>query len=619
MEHNPFTALLLITGLALVVPILTSRVRRITLPIVVGEIIAGIIVGRSGLNLIEASPTLDFLAEFGFTYLMFLSGLEVNFELLIPGSRRQILDPRRPLPMAILIFLGTLILTLSASVVLRNMGFVSSPLLMGLMLSTTSLGVVVPVLKERKLIGSDFGQVMLVAASVADFATLLLLTLVIAIRSTGLTLDLLLIPVLLVVFILAVRLVQRYGRALFLQRILREVSSATSQIRIRGAFALMVAWVVLAEALGVEVILGAFLAGAVAGLVADADDDAAQEKLDAIGYGFFIPIFFIMVGVEFNLGALLESPRAMLLVPFLVVIAYLAKLLPSLLLRLKYSWRETAAGGMLLSSRLSLIIAAASIALSLGLINDAVNAAVILLAVISVTLSPLAFNRLHPQSDDSRRSGVIIAGQDQLVEYLAERLIPSGETIRILCPDPSRQAAFERLQVEVVSSCGDMSSTLEAAGASSARALFDLTSNIEETMEICRLAREHFNIPLVISRVSEVELIPQLQARGVKVVQPALATAMALEGALRYPSVFDVLVRQGTEDIDVTEVRLANHHFAGLQLRQVRLPGDALILSLQRAGSVIVPHGETRLELDDVLGLIGSPAALESAHDMLRG
>jgi len=116
-----------------------------------------------------------------------------------------------------------------------------------------------------------------------------------------------------------------------------------------------------------------------------------------------------------------------------------------------------------------------------------------------------------------------------------------------------------------------------------------------------------------------VELIPQLQARGVKVVQPALATAMALEGALRYPSVFDVLVRQGTEDIDVTEVRLANHHFAGLQLRQVRLPGDALILSLQRAGSVIVPHGETRLELDDVLGLIGSPAALESAHDMLRG
>jgi Kef-type K+ transport system membrane component KefB len=217
VEHNPFVALLLITGLALIVPILASRVRRITLPIVVGEIVAGIIIGRSGLNLIEGSPTLDFLAEFGFTYLMFLSGLEVDFDLLIPGSRRQAFNPRRPLPMALLIFIGTLSLALGASLVLRNMGLVGSPLLMGLILSTTSLGVVVPVLKERKLTGTDFGQVMLVAASVADFATLLLLTLVIAIRSEGLTLDLLLIPVLLVAFILAVRLVQRYGRARILQ------------------------------------------------------------------------------------------------------------------------------------------------------------------------------------------------------------------------------------------------------------------------------------------------------------------------------------------------------------------------------------------------------------------
>jgi CPA2 family monovalent cation:H+ antiporter-2 len=490
---------------------------------------------------------------------------------------------------------------------------------MALILSTTSLGVVVPVLKERQLIGSDFGQVMLVSASVADFATLLLLTLVIAIRSKGLTLDLLLIPLLLVLFILAVRLVQRYGRGRFLLRLLREVSSATAQIRIRGAFALMVAWVVLAEALGVEVILGAFLAGAIAGLVADIDDDAAQEKLDAIGYGFFIPIFFIMVGVEFNLAALFESPRAILLVPLLAGAAYLVKLVPALLLRLNYSWRESLAGGMLLASRLSLIIAAASIALSLDLINDAINAAVILLAVISVTLSPLAFNRFHPQQDESRRTGVIIAGQDQLVEYLAERWAPRGETIYILCPDPSRRAAFERLPVEIISDCTDPASALESAAAATARALVDLTSNNEETLEICRLAREAFHIPLVISRVSEVDLIPRLQSAGIKVVQPALATAMALEGALRYPGLFDVLTSQEGDDLDVMEVRLDNQQLAGLQLRQLRLPGDALILSLARTGGVIVPHGETRLELGDVLGLIGSPGSLDEARSMLSG
>ncbi|MFN2149244.1 MAG: monovalent cation:proton antiporter family protein [Anaerolineales bacterium] len=619
MEHNPFAALLLITGLALVVPILATRVRRIALPIVVGEILAGVIIGRSGFNLIEPSPILDFLSEFGFAYLMFLSGLEVNFQLLIPDSPRQALDPRKPLAQAVLIFLGTLGLALGFSAGLHHFGLVESPLLMALILSTTSLGVVVPVLKERQLIGSDFGQVMLVSASVADFATLLLLTLVIAIRSKGLTLDLLLIPLLLVLFILAVRLVQRYGRGRFLLRLLREVSSATAQIRIRGAFALMVAWVVLAEALGVEVILGAFLAGAIAGLVADIDDDAAQEKLDAIGYGFFIPIFFIMVGVEFNLAALFESPRAILLVPLLAGAAYLVKLVPALLLRLNYSWRESLAGGMLLASRLSLIIAAASIALSLDLINDAINAAVILLAVISVTLSPLAFNRLHPQQDESRRTGVIIAGQDQLVEYLAERLAPRGETIYILCPDPSRRAAFERLPVEIISDCTDPASALESAAAATARALVDLTSNNEETLEICRLAREAFHIPLVISRVSEVDLIPRLQSAGIKVVQPALATAMALEGALRYPGLFDVLTSQEGDDLDVMEVRLDNQQLAGLQLRQLRLPGDALILSLARTGGVIVPHGETRLELGDVLGLIGSPGSLDEARSMLSG
>ena len=94
---------------------------------------------------------------------------------------------------------------------------------------------------------------------------------------------------------------------------------------------------------------------------------------------------------------------------------------------------------------------------------------------------------------------------------------------------------------------------------------------------------------------------------------------MALEGALRYPGLFDVLVSQNIDDLDVMEVRLANQGLVGLQLRQLRLPGDALILSLARAGGVIVPHGETRLELDDLLGLIGSPSSLERARELLSG
>lgn len=619
MAHNPFLALLLITGLALVVPVLATRFRQIAIPIVVGEILAGIIIGRSGLNLVESSPTLAFLAEFGFAYLMFLSGLEVDFDMLFSGTRGTKTSWNAPLTIALLILTGTIGLAVTIAFVLTRVIAVQNPLLLGLILSTTSLGVVVPVLKERDLLSATYGQYLLVIASVADFVTLLLLTVLIAIRSQGLTLDLLLIPVLLVLFSVAARLTQRFSSRNFIQRILNELSTTTAQIRVRGAFALMVAWVVLAEALGVELILGAFLAGAVAGLVAGPDNDNAKEKLDAIGYGFFIPIFFIMVGVEFNLSALFSSPQALLLVPLLLIGAYMVKILPSLLLRRQFTWRQTIGAGLLLSSRLSLIIAAASIALNIGAISEAINAAIILLAVVSCTLSPIFFNRIYPAEQEHRRQGIIIIGQDQLVEFIVERLLPSDESIVVICPDESRVAAFEELPVTLITGCTGIDEALREADADHARVLLDLTTTPDETMQATTLASNTHDIPLIISRISEVELIPQLQSLGVRVVQPALATAMALEGALKFPSIFDLLLDQNPDNIDVSEVALNNSQLSGTALRQIRLPGDVLILSLQRDESVIVPHGDTVLQMGDRIGLIGSPGALSRAIALLQG
>jgi Trk K+ transport system NAD-binding subunit len=123
---------------------------------------------------------------------------------------------------------------------------------------------------------------------------------------------------------------------------------------------------------------------------------------------------------------------------------------------------------------------------------------------------------------------------------------------------------------------------------------------------------------LVVSRISDVELIPHLIELGVKVVQPALATAMALEGALRYPSAFDVLVHRA-ENVDVGEIGMTNRTLQGVPLRRIRLPGDALIVSLQRGQEISVPDGDTVLEYGDQIGLIGSPEALKGAVDLLSG
>jgi len=339
----PALSLLLITGLAAFVPLLIRRLRRLHLPIVVGEILAGIIVGQSGLNLIESGPELDFLAEFGFAYLMFLSGLEIEFSLLRSSPQSESQHRRLDNPLSL--GLATLAITMGAGLLasqgLAQLGLVQNPLMMALIFSTTSLGIVVPVLKEHGLTGTRYGQTLLVSALVADFITLLLITVVAAASSRGLTLHPLLVLFLLAAFAATAWLSQRVADLPGLHRVLEELSHATAQIRVRGALALMVAFIALADWLGTEVILGSFLAGAVISLLSEREGSYLHLKLDAIGFGFFIPIFFITVGMRFDLPALLSSSQALLLVPSLLGAAYAVKLLAATLYRLHFSWRRT--------------------------------------------------------------------------------------------------------------------------------------------------------------------------------------------------------------------------------------------------------------------------------------
>ena len=619
MHQDPFVSLLIITALAAIVPVLAKRFRLVQLPIVVGEIIAGMIIGRSGLNLIEPSETLTFLAEFGFTYLMFLSGLEVNFDLLLSPRESENTSVREsPILFALVIFVLTLLLGLVSAFGLQRLGLVENPLLMGLILSTTSLGIVVPVLKERDLLPTAYGQSLLLAALVADFATLLLLTVAIAAMTRGLTPDLLLIIVLLVAFAFAARVGRSLVRIPAWQRMVEELAAATAQIRVRGAFALMVAWVVLAEALGVEVILGAFLAGAIVSLLAGREEESTlREKLDAIGYGFFIPIFFVTVGINFNLPALLASPETMLLVVILIALAYMVKLVPALVYRLRFSWRETVAGGFLLSSRLSLIIAASAIALSIGAISEVLNSAIILVAIVTCTLSPYLFNRIFPPRVRETREGVIIVGTDQMAELLARRLTRLGEKVTIVGADRRRLDALAKLGYRVVHGVASDPAVLEQANAARAAALISVTTNGAIRDGACTLARSRFGIPVVIARVGSMASAERLRGLGVRVVQPALATVIALEGALRFPTAFDILVHQD-DDVEIGEAVVKNSRISGLTLRRLRLPGNALILSIRRDNMVIVPHGEAVLQRGDRVALIGSPESIKEAIRLLE-
>jgi Kef-type K+ transport system membrane component KefB len=617
-EEFPFLSLLLITALAAFVPLLASRLRHLRVPIVVGEILAGIVVGQSGLNLIETSPALDFLATFGFTYLMFLSGLEVDFAALLALRNRANGGwLGNPLILGLAVFVLTVTGGLAVALGLAWVGLIQNPLIMALILSTTSLGIVVPVLKERSLTGSRYGQSLLISALVADFVTLLLISFVVAVISHGLTFELLLVLLLLGAFATLARVGQLAAGEPRLRRLVEELSHATAQIRVRGAFALMVAFIVLAEWLGTEIILGAFLAGAIISLLAGREGSELRMKMEAMGFGFFVPIFFIMVGVRFDLPALLSSPQALLLVPLLLGVAYAVKFLAALLYRLNFSWRETLAAGVLLSSRLSLIIAAAAIALDLGIINQATNASIILVAIVTCTLSPLLFNRLLPPKIEVARQGVILVGLGELATLLAERLRQAGEPVVLIGLNRRRAQGMRRRDLPVIEGNPADPSVLEAAGAASAAALVAISEQDETNLAACRLACEMFGVPHRVILVSDPTLAAQINGQGTRVVQPQLAMALALEGALHFPAAFDMLANH-TDGVEVREVVLNNPRLDRRPLQRIRLPGDALVLGLRREGEVLVPHGNTPLRRGDVLMLVGHPDELRQAMAWLN-
>lgn len=614
-EEFSFLSLLLITALAAFVPLLASRFKKFRVPIVVGEILAGMIVGKSGFNLIEPSPALEFLTIFGFTYLMFISGLEVDFGVLVSNagkkSNGRVLE--NPLLLGLAVFGVTILVAFATAEGLMITGFIEEPFIIALILSTTSLGIVVPVLKERGLMPTRYGQALLMSALVADFGTLVLITIDVTIISRGLTFEVLLVLLLLVAFAVAVQVGKWVAAIPGLPRLIDELSHATAQIKVRGAVALMVAFIVLSEWLGSEVILGAFLAGAAISLLTGRAGSDLHHKMDTIGFGFFIPIFFIMVGVQFDLPALLSSPQGLLLVPVLLTVAYLIKFTSALLFRFNFGWRKTFAAGGLLSARLSLIIAASAIALDLGIIDEAINADFILIAILTCTISPLIFNRILPPETQRKRRGIILVGLGEMPALLARRMQRNGDPVTVVGRNPQRaqQLSHQQKLTIIVGDPRDPE-VLRRAGAGHARAMLAVSTYNDINLAATRLAVEEFGIPLLIAQTSDSAIAAQLTEMGARVVHPQLATVHALEGALHFPAAFDMLTNHA-DGVDVREVELTAPHVAGRRLRDIRLPGDALVLGLRRNGEVLVPHGNTELAFGDLLMLVAHEDALHLA------
>src|SRR5215218_10248867 len=377
-----FTSLLVVMAVAFSAPLVLGLFPRLQLPSVVLEIVAGIVIGPSVLGIAEADETVQVVALLGLGFVLFLAGLEIDFDRL----RGPVL---RLTGLAFVLSFG---IALIVSVGLHAGGLVDTPLLVAIILCSTSLGVLVPVLKDAGEITSSFGQLIIAAASIADFGAIILLSLFFSGEGgTGSTL--LLLGSLFALAAVVVVVVRGAEHSMRIRADLLRLQDTTAQIRVRAALVLFVGFAAVADALGLEVILGAFIAGAIVSL-ADRDQQMThpdfRRKLEAIGFGFFIPVFFVSSGVRFDLDALTSSASSVLMVPVFLAALVVVRGLPAALYRRRLGPRKTAIAGLMQATSLPFIVAATAIGLQLDLIDAAGSAALIGAGLLSVLCFPLA-------------------------------------------------------------------------------------------------------------------------------------------------------------------------------------------------------------------------------------
>jgi Kef-type K+ transport system membrane component KefB len=375
------TNLLLVSVVAFAAPFVLGLYPRLRLPSVVVEIVAGIVIGPSVLGIAKADQAVSVIALLGLTFVLFLAGLEIDLRKL-----------RGPvLRLTALGFVLSFGVAVVVSVGLKAAGLVDTPLLVAIILCATSLGVLVPVLKDADEIGSTFGQLIIAAASIADFGAIILLTIFFSGEGgTGSTL--LLLGSLFALAAVVFAVVRGAERSMRIRADLLRLQDTTAQIRVRAALALFVGFAAIAEQLGLEAILGAFIAGAIISLV-DADQVMThpdfRRKLEAIGFGFFIPVFFVTSGVRFDLDALTASASNLAMVPVFLAALLVVRGLPALVYRRVLDRLHTAIAGVMQATSLPFIVAATAIGMELGLIDAAAGAALVGAGLLSVLAFPL--------------------------------------------------------------------------------------------------------------------------------------------------------------------------------------------------------------------------------------
>lgn len=583
----------------------------------------GYVAGKFLLNHLspESFRILDFFALTGFIFLMFLSGLEIDVDQIVASFPRRRLSYARfiknPLLVGLTQFILAISLSLVAAISLSYLINIPSIWYFSLIMVTTSVAIVLPVLKDRGETGSRFGQMIIIAAAVADIISIILFTFTAFIIKNGFHIKLLYILALFALFYIFYKLIARYKDVPGLKKISYQLSQAASQIRIRGTILVMMIFVVLSQYIGEEVVLlGAFLSGLVLSSMLHRQRSLLMIKLDGMGFGFFIPFFFIMVGMEFDPRALAEFDNSLLLfLPLLLISLFAVKVLPSLLWRKLFGTTKALSGGFLLSSRLSLIIAASAIGLELGVITPGINSSVIIMAIITCFISPVIFNWITPSKITEGNKTIILGGSSTAV-LLARRLNLHGRKAVIVEVNQARFNEITAKGIYAIQADGLDPKTFEQLKLTPDNHVIMEMANDDLNLKIAEMLRNEFQHEKIISKISRFSLEYKFKQMGIETIDVTQILATTIENLITRPTTYHALV-ESFENFSVDEIIITNKQMDGQSIKKISFHKDAILMMIKRGSSFSIPHGESQIRTADTLLVFGTQTALnDTRHKM---
>ncbi|WP_031077559.1 cation:proton antiporter [Streptomyces sp. NRRL WC-3742] len=389
-------ALILIPAAAVAAPLLADRLLRwIAVPTVVFEIVLGVLIGPDVLDWAHVDGLVGSLSQFGLAMLMFLAGYEIDFARLRGG----------PLRRAGAAWLVSLVLALGVGALVNDVPLNGA--FAGLALTTTALGTILPILRDSGELSTPFGSLVMATGAVGEFAPIIAVAALLSGNSPARTAVIL--GAFAVITAVAV-LGARRPRPAWVTRLIERTLRTSGQFAIRTVILVLATMVAAALWLDLDMLLGAFTAGIVSRLllsdIRQAEEEVIEAKLESIGFGFLVPVFFVVSGMKFDLDALLDDPGTLLLVPVFLLLLLAVRGVPAALLApAGLGPRDRTALGLYGATALPLVVVITTIEVDAGHLRSSTAAALVGAGMLSVLAFPLAAQRVRGGARPSAPAG----------------------------------------------------------------------------------------------------------------------------------------------------------------------------------------------------------------------